>query len=103
MKITRKEIRKMILEQAQSLQAQSPQGPFLIMVVDNSYGEVVEAFITKILPAEDWWHAEDGGEYTGDYVINILDMSKKRIDHDTGLPGGRIYFSGHIIEIKNLD
>lgn len=98
MKITRKELRKMILEQVQP-----PQGPFLIMVVYNPYGEVVEAFITKVLPDEGWWHDDDGGGYTGDYVINILDMSKKRVDIDSGLPTGKIVFDGNIIEIKNPD
>ena len=86
----------MILEQAQS-----PQGPFLVMVVDNNYGEVQEAFITKVLPARDWWHAANGGTYSEDEVINILDMSKKRTDNDIGLPSGRIYFEGVIDEIKH--
>ena len=97
-KISRKEIRRMILEQAQP-----PQGPFLVMVVDNSYGEVVETFITKILPSEDWWHADNGGAYTGEYVVNILDMSKKRVDNEIGLPSGRIVFTGVVTDIKNPD
>ena len=97
-KITRKEIRRMILEQAQL-----PQGPFLVMVVDNNYGEVVEVFITKVLPSRDWWHAANGGAYTGEYVVNILDMSKKHTDNDIGLPSGRIVFQGPIDEIKDPD
>ena len=100
MKITRKEIRQMILEQVQP-----PQGPFLVMVVDNPYGEVKETFITKVLPEEDWWHDYEGGGYTEDNVINILDMSKKRVEIDSGLPhqGEVIFFDGNVIEIRKQD
>jgi len=99
MKITRKEIRRIILEQVQP----PPKGPFLIIVVDKTYGEVAETFIAKELPEENWWHAEDDGGYADEYVINIVDMSKKVPVNDDRFPGGRIVFDGNIVEIKSPD
>lgn len=98
MKITRKEIRQMVLEQVRT----APVGPFLIMVVDRAYGEISEVFITKILPERDWWHNEEQGGYGEDFVINIQDMSSKIVEPGGGLPGGKIVFrDGFFDEIKH--
>ena len=91
MKISRKEIRRMILEQ---IGRPTPQGPFLIMVVDRNYGEVNEVFITKVLPEEEWWFSEGGGGYSEEEVVNIIDMATKQAVDGAGLPGGKITFRG---------
>ena len=97
-KLSRKEIRKMLLEQVRP----TPVGPFLVMVVHRLYGEVSEVFITKILPERDWWHNEEQGGYGEDLVINIQDMSSKTTEPGGDLPGGKIVFRGGFFdEIKH--
>ena len=97
-KITRKEIRQMLEEQV------APAGgPYLIMVVESAYAEVSEVFITKILPEESWWHDPDGGSYTEDYCVNIVDMSAKKAEPGFGLPSGIINFEGNIQAIRHPD
>lgn len=91
MKITRKQLRSLIQEQTTEL---ATTGPFLVVVVNKEDSEVTQAFIVKQLPGDhNWWHF-NGGEYTGDDIIHIFDMSSKRIDQKAfGASPGRIIFN----------
>ena len=106
MKITRKELRRMILEQVE----EPTSGPFLVLVLDEDSLKV-QAFITKVLPNDDWWHTPedaladaDAGEVPGfggqeQYTrVTILDMSKRKIQEFPGV-GGFITFDETVREL----
>ena len=97
-KITRKELRRMLLEQAQS-----PQGPFLVVEVSKQYPDEIDVYITKALPDESWWHSEEGGGLGEDIIVHIIDMSAKEVrPPGMGIYSGGIFFNkGFIAEIHH--
>jgi len=107
-KITRKEIRRMLEAQVIKEQVEeAAPGPFLIL----RYGDDLEPdlFITKILPDDEWWFnpsdeldAGDMGVPLGyglmedrDRVL-IFDMSKRTIRQFPGAPTSFIEFTSAI-------
>ena len=106
-KITRKEIRQMLLEQV----GPKPSGPFLVLVFDED-SRKTQVFITKVLPDDQWWHAPsdeldaaDMGMVPGfggreDVTrVTIFDMSQRDIQDLPGAPTSFINFINPVREL----